>query len=100
MHFLAGFLETIVQLVIVTGLSHINAVINVDHIPWGKISSPSKIGIVSNLRYKALNVWMVIEWVLKTFAVAPEAATFYHIHVYRMSHVVVATFRRFYDGSF
>ena len=70
-----------------------------DFISLGKISSPSKSGVGTDLRNKALHAFMLIKLIPKASAVAP-VSILHQIHVNSMPHVVVAVSFRFHDGSF
>ena len=79
-------------------ISQINTIINVDHISDGKITSPSKRGIVSDLVNETLNASMTAEVIFKASAVAPDAIL-YQVHVNSTPHVVVAAFCWYHDSS-
>ena len=98
-HKLAIFLQTVVQPVIVAWRSQIDTIINVDNILAPKITSPSKRGIVLDLRDETFRVVVFIERVTKTSAVAPFSTLQHQIHVNSMPHVMVAATRRFHDRS-
>ena len=56
-----------------TWISQINTIINVDYISDGKITSPSKRRIVSDLVNETFNASVTAEVIYKAFAVAPDA---------------------------